>query len=205
VDSLVNEEFPCGTKSKEDTMSVLHTHFQNEFAEPNKDGIICPLWWENVPRLSDDESARLDREISANDLATVILKEMKSNKAPGSDGLIVNFYCKCWYLLHRTFLACMKESIKLGELTQSQKESVIRLIEKKGKYKTDIKGWRPISLLNIDTKIFAKAVANRLRTACSKVVSKDQYAYVKGRVLQESQLTAYYNLYLWQVKSTLQT
>jgi hypothetical protein len=188
VDSLVNEEFPGGTQSREDTMSVLHTHFQNEFAEPNKDGSICPLWWENVPRLSDDESAHLDREISANDLATVILKEMKSNKAPGSDGLTVNFYRKFWYLLHETFRACMKESIELGELTQSQKESVIRLIEKKGKSRTDIKGWRPISLLNIDTKIFSKAVANRLRTACSKVVSKDQYAYVEGRVLQESHL-----------------
>ena len=34
---------------------------------------------------------------------------------------------------------------------------------KKGKDLTDIKSWRPLSLLNSDYKILAKVIANRLK------------------------------------------
>jgi hypothetical protein len=35
----------------------------------------------------------------------------------------------------------------MGNLTDSQKRSVIRLIAKKGKDQSNIKGWRPITIL----------------------------------------------------------
>ena len=43
-----------------------------------------------------------------------------------------------------------------GELSNSQKQAVITLLEKKGKDKTLIKNWRPISLINVDAKIASK-------------------------------------------------
>ena len=54
--------------------------------------------------------------------------------------------------------------MKIGELSAPQKQSVIRLIEKKDKDKSYIKNWRPISLLNVDTKILAKLLADRLKS-----------------------------------------
>ena len=47
-----------------------------------------------------------------------------------------------------------------GRLSTEQKRSVLRLLPKKGKDLTDIKNWRPISLLNTDYKILASVLAN---------------------------------------------
>ena len=68
-----------------------------------------------------------------------------------------------------------------GELSNSQRHGIIRLIEKKGKDRRYVKNWRPISLLNVDTKIVSKVFAMRLEKVLPHVINGDQYAYVKGR------------------------
>ena len=73
-----------------------------------------------------------------------------------------------------------------GELSNSQKQAIIRLIEKKGKDRRYIKNWRPISLLNVDTKIASKALALRLEKVLPFVINEDQYAYVKNRTISDA-------------------
>ena len=68
----------------------------------------------------------------------------------------------------------------------SQKQAVITLIEKRDKDKHYIKNWRPISLLNVDTKIISKVSATRLKKVICKLVTQDQTAYVPGRYTGES-------------------
>ena len=54
------------------------------------------------------------------------------------------------------------------------------LIEKKGKERRQISNWRPISLINLDTKIGSKAIARRLQEVIPDIVH-NQNAYVKGK------------------------
>ena len=49
----------------------------------------------------------------------------------------------------------MNESFEKGEMSCSQKQAVITLIEKKGKDRSYIENWRPISLVNVDTKVMS--------------------------------------------------
>ena len=42
-----------------------------------------------------------------------------------------------------------------------------------------IEDWRPISLLNVDLKIFSKAVASRLRACLDTIISSEQCKYVQ--------------------------
>jgi hypothetical protein len=65
---------------------------------------------------------------------------------------------------------------------------VIRLIAKKGKDQNEIKGWRPISLLDTDTKILAKCLTNKLKKVCEEVIGPEQLAYINGRVLHDGHL-----------------
>ena len=51
------------------------------------------------------------------------------------------------------------KSYQIGELSTSQKQAVIKLIEKKDKDKKLIKNWKPISLLNVNTKLISKVLA----------------------------------------------
>ena len=68
----------------------------------------------------------------------------------------------------------------------SHRESVITLIPKPGKPRDSIKGWRPISLLNVDFKIISAAIANRLKTVINDLISTTQTAYIKGRYIGEN-------------------
>ena len=50
-----------------------------------------------------------------------------------------------------------------GELSISQRQAVIKLIEKMNKDKKLIKNWRPSFLMNIDTKLISKVFTERLK------------------------------------------
>ena len=71
-------------------------------------------------------------------------------------------------------------------LSTSQRQAVIKLLEKKGKDTRYIKNWRPISLLNVDTKILTKTIASSLKTVLPKIINPDQTAYVANRFIGES-------------------
>ena len=71
-------------------------------------------------------------------------------------------------------------SISVGFLSSSQKQAIIKLLEKRDKDK------RFVSLLNVDTKIFSKTVASRFIPILPTIISSDQTAYVKGRFIGES-------------------
>ena len=49
-----------------------------------------------------------------------------------------------------------------------------------------IENWRPISLLNVDLKIFSKAVASPLRACLDTIISSEQCAYVEGTFLSQN-------------------
>ena len=68
----------------------------------------------------------------------------------------------------------------------SQKRRVIKLIPKKDAEPYYVKNWRPITLLNCDYKIAAKAIANRLRNVISNIINNDQTGFLKGRFIGEN-------------------
>ena len=49
-----------------------------------------------------------------------------------------------------------------------------------------MKNWRPISLINVDTKIASKALAARMENVLTSIVHCNQTAYVKNRYIGES-------------------
>lgn len=63
----------------------------------------------------------------------------------------------------------------------SQKQGIIKLIEKKNKDERCFANSRPISLLNVDVKIASKVITLRLEKVLSDLISADQCAYFKGR------------------------
>ena len=89
---------------------------------------------------------------------------MPQNKLPGSDVITKEFYAAFWNDLKTPLLSSFNKAFKVGELSTSQKQAVIKLIEKKYKDKRLIKNWRPISLLNVDTKLVSKVLAEHLKT-----------------------------------------
>ena len=92
---------------------------------------------------------------------TQALQPANRNKTPGPDGLTVEFYSAFWSSLGPLLVEVFNDSFCAGELCDSMKSSVTRLVHKKDD-KRDSKNWRPISLLNTDYKIGSKALSLRL-------------------------------------------
>ena len=114
------------------------------------------------------------------------LKELSNDKTPGTDGFTTNFYKFFWpdikYLLYDTF--CY--SFEMGLLSCNQRRGLLNLIPKANKDLRFLKNWRPISILNTDYKILAKALASRLQEVLPNLINKDQVGYIKGRNIGEN-------------------
>ena len=88
---------------------------------------------------------------------------MDNDKSPVNDGITKEFYIKFWDIVKEPLCASIQQSFIVGKLSISQKQVIIKLIEKKDRDKRFIKNWRPISLLNVNMKLISKVLASRLK------------------------------------------
>jgi hypothetical protein len=72
------------------------------------------------------------------------------------------------------------------KMIYSHTEGVITMIPKTGKSSHSVKGWRPITLLNVDFKVISAALSSRLQNVIGKLIDPCQTAYIKGRFIGEN-------------------
>ena len=106
-------------------------------------------------------------------------------KAPGLDGLLVEFYVKFWDVLGPDLVSVLNSCLDSGSLALSQRRGIISLSFKKGD-RLDPGNWRPITLLNVDYKLASRAIAGQLLKVIHLVVAKDQRCGVPGRFIGEN-------------------
>ena len=91
------------------------------------------------------------------------LKLMKNVKSPGSDGFTVDFYRFFWKDIGAFVFWSLYFSYETGHFSQFQTQGVITCIPKESKDRRYMSNWRPISLLNTDSKIASASIANRFK------------------------------------------
>ena len=146
-----------------------------------------------LPQIEQEDMEMLDSEFSLLEFRDAC-KQLKKGKAPGDDGLTVEFYCEYWDVIGEYLYAALLEAIRVGEMAPSQKRGTVKLIPKKGKDLLDVANWRGICLLNVDYKILTKVIANRLNLVLGNIIHNDQKAFISTRYLSN----AIYDLYAVQ-------
>ena len=139
----------------------------------------------DIPLLTEEQKLSCEGIISPDECAA-LLESFQNNKTPGNDGIPVEFYKKFWPLIGESFTECANECFKKGEMSRSQKQAVITLIEKKGKDRSFLENWRPISLLNVDAKIMSKVIATRIKSVLSSIIHHNQTGFIKDRYIGET-------------------
>ena len=71
-------------------------------------------------------------------------------------------------------------------MSTSQRQAVIKIIDKKECDKTLLKNWKSIFLLNVDLKITLKAFAFRIKTVLPSFISSKQTVYNEKRFIGEA-------------------
>lgn len=139
---------------------------------------------ENLPQVSEGANAGLGQVLTLEELQEA-LQSMDCGKTPGLDGLSVDFYKSFWQEIGADVLAVLRDSLNRGRLPLSCRRAVLTLLPKKGDL-TDIRCWRPISILCTDYKILSKVLANRLSKVLAEVIHPDQTYCVPGRLIHNN-------------------
>ena len=134
----------------------------------------------NIPKLSEEQKLSCEGKITPEECA-LLLETFQNDKTPGNDGIRIEFYRKFWHLISEPFTKCANECFEKGEMSRSQKQAVITLFEKKGKDRSFLENWRPISLVNVDAKIMSKVIATRLKNVLPQIIHHNQTVF--GEIL----------------------
>ena len=109
------------------------------------------------------------------------VQQIKKAKTPGNDGLTIEFYQYFWYEIRDMLTAAYDVAMNNGFLHDSATKGVIAVIPKKSKDPLYIANWRPLTMLNIDYKIWATVLANRMKIVLPYLISEDQTGFMAGR------------------------
>ena len=109
---------------------------------------------------------------------------MKKDGSPGLDGFTYEFYDANWDTVSEDLLQTYNNAYIQKRLPSSMNAAVVKLTPKTGDL-TDVKNWRPISLLNVDYKILARAIYNKIIHSLSGKASQNQKAIFPGRNIME--------------------
>ena len=105
----------------------------------------------------------------------------QNNKSPLEDGFSKEFYETFFDLIGTYLLNSYNEAFTKGQLSISQRRGVICLISKEDSCLIELHKWRPLTLLNVDYKILAKAIGQRIESMLSSIIHSDQTGFIKLR------------------------
>jgi hypothetical protein len=134
-------------------------------------------------KLTVQEQADLDRPLTIEELDES-LKHCNPKSAPGADGFSNKLIKLCWNFLRIPLFNYANYCFSKGILTPNFRSACIRLIPKKGD-SSQLKNWRPISLLSNLYKIVSRAINTRLNKVVNRICSQAQKGYNNKRYVQE--------------------
>ncbi|KAK3521343.1 hypothetical protein QTP70_003453 [Hemibagrus guttatus] len=120
--------------------------YQNLYRSECRDNKeLLDTFYQGLPKVSSEDNAALEGPLVLEKLQAA-LNTMSGGKAPGIDGLPVEFYKFFWKELGEDLLGVLEERCRKRCLLLSSRRVVITLLPKKGDLQ-DIKNWHPVSLL----------------------------------------------------------
>lgn len=111
-------------------------------------------------------------------------------KAPDPDGFQAGFYQKFWDLIENETLDAIFDFFNLHSFLEFLNQTFITLIPKVKNPET-ISQFRHISLCNAIYKIIYKTMTNRMKTIFPEIISPNQNAFVKGRLISDNIIIAH--------------
>ena len=109
-----------------------------------------------------------------------ILKDIDTNKSPGTDGITGTVLKKCSSSLSYPLSILFNISFASSQLPQDWKVANVVPVHKKGD-KSNIENYRPISLTSLVMKVIEKIVRDELYSKCKDLINDKQYGFLPNK------------------------
>uniref|UniRef100_A0A803SNV6 Reverse transcriptase domain-containing protein n=1 Tax=Anolis carolinensis TaxID=28377 RepID=A0A803SNV6_ANOCA len=147
--------------------------------------IVQYLGNQKLEKITEEQRGILNKEISEKEVKNAI-RSLKLNKAPGPDGFTAGFYKTMQEEIAAYLKRVMNKVLQNKELPDTWRDAEIIVIPKEDQDTTNVRNYRPISLLNLDYKIFTCILANRFKELLLNWVGQDQTGFLPGRKMSEN-------------------
>lgn len=140
-----------------------------------------------MPQLSDDKRELLESKITEGEVERAI-GHLNPGKSPGPDGLTAAWYKTFRRELSPLLAELFNEAYERETLPPSFSKAHTILIPKTDEVEKLklVTSYRPISLTNVDYKIFMKVLAARLQSVIKEIVAEHQTCGIKGRTISSN-------------------
>lgn len=135
--------------------------------------------------LSDEVREQLELPLSDDELGGA-LGELNSGKAPGPNGFPSEFFKRYYLQLGPYYRSVVEEARERRILPPDWRHAEVVVFHKPGRPLDQHTSYRPISLLNVEAKILAKALANRLLPHITTLVHPDQSGFMPQRATRHN-------------------
>ncbi|XP_074328439.1 uncharacterized protein LOC141700297 [Apium graveolens] len=139
------------------------------------------------PTLSQDQYAILEAPVTSVIIYNT-LKKMKKNKAPGPDGLNVEFFLATWHITGPCFCDVVHAFFETSAMHHVHNSTLIALIPKT--LTPTQMNFRPISLCMVFYKCISKIIASRLKNVLPSLIDSSQSAFIPARSISDNLLLA---------------
>ena len=133
----------------------------------------------NLPRLNQEEIEIMNNPITSTEIEAVI-KNLPRNKSPGLDSFTGEFYETFREELVLILLKHFQKIAEEGTIPNSFYKATHHHPNTKTRDNTKKENYRPISLMNIDAKIFNRILANRIQQHIKNLIHHDQVEFIPG-------------------------
>ena len=133
------------TNEREEILSICSDFYKKLYAKP-QDLVEKSPEQEKVPKFTDKEIEDT-------------LKSLKKEKAPGIDNNTSDILKLGGKEVIKAFKTIFNEILESQEIPETWREAKVIILHKKGE-RTDIKNYRPVSLLSHTYKLFTRAIQN---------------------------------------------
>ncbi|KAJ1189970.1 hypothetical protein NDU88_006711 [Pleurodeles waltl] len=133
-----------------------------------------------LPQLTQDAKALLEAPINREEIQEAI-KQLKTSKTPGSDGIPADFYQKYVAIPAEKLLAVYREASARGRLSDSMREAWVAFIPKPDRDPRDPAAYRLLSLMNVNFKILSSILTAHLLLHLASFIHEDQCGFISHR------------------------
>lgn len=171
-------------------LKIASDFYKNLFRHENRPDIqLTDSFFSEEEKVSRSLNDILEAPFSEPEIKKAVF-ESYSDGAPGPDGLSFMFYQKFWEEVKGDLLEMFQTFHKAELDIYRINFALITLVPKENGACTMNK-FRPISLLNCSYKLFTKVLTNRMNLVVDRLISSNRTAFIKGRYILESVVTAH--------------